>query len=387
MKFSAVAFSSRCGYAIYSVVLGRSGAIDAPSGRRDDDAARSRAGQARRQATGDPKVRRLRRRHRRAHQLRHRRPGRRAHARQAHRLRQGLMPPHSLVLTMIGASLLWVGWFGFNAGSDLDRGRQAGMAMTATRSSPPRPRRFAWMFVEWIVQGKPTRARHRAPARSRVWSPSPRPPASSGRWAALVLGLVAGVVCSGLHRREEHVRLRRRARRVRRPLHRRHRRRAWSPASSRSTQLGGTGGMIEGNRGAGAQPGRRQPCIVLVYDAVVSLIIFKVIDFIIGLRSADEVEREGLDLADHGERAYTVAPRDTVGADTRHRPPSRGPSASRGPSLFASPAVRRKRSAVRGRRLPSAPDAPMVNRRLNLAASYGTKPLCGGCARRFSRCS
>ena len=105
---------------------------------------------------------RLRRRHGGAHQRRHRRPGRRPGARQA----QGLsgttaMPPHNLALTMIGASLLWVGWFGFNAGSALERTAVRRHGHARTRCSRPPPRRSPGCSRSGSSHGKPTDARHR----------------------------------------------------------------------------------------------------------------------------------------------------------------------------------------------------------------------------------
>ena len=92
------------------------------------------------------------------------------------------MPPHSLVMTMIGASLLWVGWFGFNAGSNLEATGGAPLAMinsfVATAAAA-----LSWMFAEWIFKGKPSLLGVAVGLRSRVWSPSRRRPASPDRWA------------------------------------------------------------------------------------------------------------------------------------------------------------------------------------------------------------
>ena len=135
-----------------------------------------------------------------------------------------LMPPHSLVMTMIGASLLWVGWFGFNAGSNLEAIGGAPLAMinsfVATAAAA-----LSWMFAEWIFKGKPSllgvavglrRGSGRRHSGVRLRRPDGRAGARpGGRRGLPVLR----------HHGEEHVRLRRRARRVRRALHRRHRRR------------------------------------------------------------------------------------------------------------------------------------------------------------------
>ena len=167
---------------------------------------------------------RLRRRHRRAHQRRHRRPGRRALVGKRIGFGKELMPPHSLVMTMIGASLLWVGWFGFNAGSNLEATGGAPLAMinsfVATAAAA-----LSWMFAEWIVKGKPSllgvalglrRRSRRRHAGVRLRRPDGCDRARPRRRRGLPVLR---------HHGEERVRLRRRARRVRRPLHRRHRRR------------------------------------------------------------------------------------------------------------------------------------------------------------------
>ena len=88
------------------------------------------------------------------------------------------MPPHNLVLTLIGASLLWVGWFGFNAGSAVAADGRAGMAMAVTQIATAAAA-LAWMFVEWIVKGQAERARHRIRAPWPGWSRLRRLPALS----------------------------------------------------------------------------------------------------------------------------------------------------------------------------------------------------------------
>ena len=150
-----------------------------------------------------------------------------------------LMPPHSLTMTMIGASLLWVGWFGFNAGSNLEANGGAALAMINTFVATAAAA-LSWMFAEWMVKGKPSLL---GVAVGRVAGLVAVTPASgfAGPMGAIVLGLVAGVVClffctDG----EERARLRRRARRVRRPLHRRHHRRLGTGILV-NPALGGTG--------------------------------------------------------------------------------------------------------------------------------------------------
>jgi Amt family ammonium transporter len=207
-------------------------------------------------------------------------------------------PAHNMVLTFIGASLLWVGWFGFNAGSAVTAGMQAGMAMTVTQIATAAAA-LAWMFVEWALRGKPTVVGICSGAVAGLVAITP---ASGfvGPGGALAIGAIAGAVCYwgatglkhmfgyddaldcfGVHG-------------------------IGGAAGAILTgvfaisEYGGTSGLLEGNavqvlnqaEGVG---------IVVVYDAIVSLIILKVVDLIIGLRVSTDIEREGLDIALHGE--------------------------------------------------------------------------------------
>ena len=102
-------------------------------------------------------------------------------------------PAHNMVLTFIGASLLWVGWFGFNAGSAVTAGMQAGMAMAVTQIATATAA-FAWMFVEWAMRGKPTVVGICSGAVAGLVAITP---ASGfvGPAGALAIGFAAGVVC------------------------------------------------------------------------------------------------------------------------------------------------------------------------------------------------
>ncbi|MBI3703521.1 MAG: ammonium transporter [Rhizobiales bacterium] len=207
-------------------------------------------------------------------------------------------PGHNMVLTMIGASLLWVGWFGFNAGSAVTAGMQAGMAMTVTQIATA-VAAFTWMLVEWIFRGKPTVIGMCSGAVAGLVAITP---ASGfvGPVGSMVIGVAAGVFCYwgvtglkrmlgaddaldafGVHGVGGIVG-------------------ALLTGVFAIEQYGGTAGLIEGNA---AQMLNQVEgiVIIIVYDAIVSLIILKVLDAIIGLRVSDEVEREGLDLALHGE--------------------------------------------------------------------------------------
>jgi Amt family ammonium transporter len=207
-------------------------------------------------------------------------------------------PGHNMVLTMIGASLLWVGWFGFNAGSAVTAGMQAGMAMTVTQIATA-VAAFTWMLVEWAIRGKPTVIGMCSGAVAGLVAITP---ASGyvGPIGSMVIGVAAGVFCYwgvtglkrmlgaddaldcfGVHGVGGIVG-------------------ALLTGVFAINEYGGTPGLIEGNA-AQMMNQVKGIIIVIVYDAIVSLILLKIIDAIIGLRVTAEVEREGLDLALHGE--------------------------------------------------------------------------------------
>jgi ammonium transporter, Amt family len=207
-------------------------------------------------------------------------------------------PPHNMVLTMIGASLLWVGWFGFNAGSAVSAGMQAGMAMAVTHICTATAG-FTWMLIEWMLRGKPTVIGICSGAVAGLVVITP---ASGfvGPMGAFAMGIAAGIVCYwgctglkhmfgyddaldafGVHGLGGATG-------------------AILTGVFAINEYGGTSGLIEGNAaqvvnqliGVG---------IIVVYDVVVTLIILKIIDLVIGLRVSEEVERDGLDFALHGE--------------------------------------------------------------------------------------
>jgi Amt family ammonium transporter len=207
-------------------------------------------------------------------------------------------PAHNVVLTFIGAALLWVGWFGFNAGSAVTAGMQAGMAMAVTQIATA-VAGLTWMFIEWAHRSKPTVIGICSGAVAGLVAITP---ASGfvGPVGSMVIGIAAGFCCylgavwlknlfgydDALDAFGVHA--------------------VGGAAGAILTgvfaieQYGGTPGLIEGNAhqvlnqlvGVG---------IVIVYDAVVSLVILKVLDAVIGLRVDVEIEREGLDLSLHGE--------------------------------------------------------------------------------------
>jgi ammonium transporter, Amt family len=207
-------------------------------------------------------------------------------------------PAHNMVLTFIGASLLWVGWFGFNAGSAVTAGMQAGMAMLVTQIATA-VAAFTWMLVEWILRGKPTVVGICSGAVAGLVAITP---ASGfvGPVGAMCIGIAAGVFCYwgvtglkrmfgyddaldafGVHAVGGIVG-------------------ALLTGVFAIEEYGGTAGLIEGNAGQVVNQ-VIGIVIVFVYCAVVSFVILKIIDAIIGLRVSKEVEQEGLDIALHGE--------------------------------------------------------------------------------------
>jgi Amt family ammonium transporter len=207
-------------------------------------------------------------------------------------------PAHNMVLTFVGASLLWVGWFGFNAGSAVTAGMQAGMAMLVTQIATA-VAAFTWMLVEWSLKGKPTVVGICSGAVAGLVAITP---ASGfvGPVGAFAIGVAAGVVCYwgctglkhmfsyddaldcfGVHAIGGIVG-------------------ALLTGVFAVEQYGGTAGVLEGNIGQFFNQ-----CIgvatVFVYDAVVSLIILFALKVLVGLRVSQDTEREGLDLALHGE--------------------------------------------------------------------------------------
>ncbi|HET9619018.1 MAG TPA: ammonium transporter [Pseudolabrys sp.] len=212
--------------------------------------------------------------------------------------RKDIGPPHNMVLTFIGAALLWVGWFGFNAGSAVTAGMQAGMAMTVTQIATA-VAGFVWMLVEWAHRGKPTVIGLASGAVAGLVAITP---ASGyvGPVGSMVIGTAAGIVCYwgvtglkklhgiddaldcfGVHAVGGIVG-------------------ALLTGVFAISEYGGTSGLIEGNVAALINQ-FKGVAVVIVYDAVVSLILLKIIDAVIGLRVSEETEREGLDLALHGE--------------------------------------------------------------------------------------
>jgi Amt family ammonium transporter len=201
------------------------------------------------------------------------------------------MAPHNLTLTLIGASLLWVGWFGFNAGSAVASNGRAGMAMFVTQFATAIAA-LAWMFTEWIAKGKPSVLGIASGAVAGLVAITP---ASGfvGAFGALVIGIAAGVGCffaattvKGWFRYDDSL-----------------------DAFGVHCIGGIIGALLTGVLNVRSISGVDGSLFIqagavattLVVSGVGSYILLKIIDATIGLRVAEDQEREGLDLALHGE--------------------------------------------------------------------------------------
>jgi len=213
------------------------------------------------------------------------------------------LPPHSLTITVIGASMLWVGWFGFNAGSAAAANGSAGMAMLVTQVATAMAA-LTWMVVEWIKHGKPSVLGIVTGAVGGLVAITPAS-GSVGPLGALAIGFASGLLCF------------------------------WG-ATSLKQKLGyddsldafgvhGIGGIVGalltgvfaaeslGGQGLptgsiGAQVGSQLISVVftIVYCGVLSYIILKFVDVLVGLRVDQDEESQGLDLALHSEQGYNM---------------------------------------------------------------------------------
>jgi ammonium transporter, Amt family len=215
------------------------------------------------------------------------------------------MPPHNLGFTVIGASMLWVGWFGFNAGSELAADGTAGMAMAVTQIATAGAA-LAWMFSEWISHGKPSVLGIASGAVAGLVAITPAS-GSAGPMGALAIGVASGVGCFlcatklkramgyddsldvfGVHAVGGIIG-------------------AILTGVFCAPSLGGAGFGGE-MTGIGSQVGVQFIGVIAttVYTGVVSFVILKVLDAVMGLRVSEEQETEGLDLALHDERGYII---------------------------------------------------------------------------------
>jgi Amt family ammonium transporter len=215
------------------------------------------------------------------------------------------MAPHNLGYTMIGAAMLWVGWFGFNAGSELAADNVAGMAMAVTQIATATAA-LGWMFSEWITHGKPSALGIASGAVAGLVAITPASGAV-GPMGAIAIGAASGVICFlastklkkamgyddsldvfGVHAVGGIVG-------------------ALLTGVFAATSLGGAG-FGDGISSIGQQVGVQSLGVIatVIYTGIMSFIILKIIDAIIGLRVNEEQETEGLDIALHDERGYNL---------------------------------------------------------------------------------
>jgi Amt family ammonium transporter len=214
------------------------------------------------------------------------------------------MPPHNLTMTVLGAALLWFGWFGFNGGSALASGALATSAFVTTHIAAASAA-FSWTLIEWKKRGKPTML---GTASGCVAGLVAITPASGyvSPMSALIIGLGAGAVCYygitlksklgyddsldtvGVHGVGG----------IFGAL-------ATGIFASKAINVAGADGLIFGNASLlGAQA--LSVLVSVLYSFTLTWIILKVLDKTMGLRVADEDEQEGLDLSQHGETGYTM---------------------------------------------------------------------------------
>ncbi len=220
------------------------------------------------------------------------------------------LTPHSLTMTMIGASLLWVGWFGFNVGSNLEASGVAALAFVNTFVAAAAAT-LAWIFLEWAIKGKPSMLGAASGAVAGLVAITPAC-GFVGPMGAIILGLVAGGICLwgvtglkrllgaddaldvfGVHGLGGIVG-------------------ALGTGIFASPSLGGAGvwdyvkNAASPDFSIGGQLVTQATGVIttVIWSAVVSFIAFKIVDMLVGLRVSEEREREGLDVTEHGESAY-----------------------------------------------------------------------------------
>ncbi|MBL8414329.1 MAG: ammonium transporter [Propionivibrio sp.] len=221
------------------------------------------------------------------------------------------MAPHSLTFTMIGASLLWFGWFGFNAGSALEASGGAALAMVNTWVATACAT-LSWMFAEWMIKGKPSMLGAASGAVAGLVAITPAA-GFVGVMGAIAIGLLAGIVCLWGVNGLKHM--------------------LGADDSLDVFGVHGVGGILGailtgvfcapslggtgvydyvankvGDYDMSAQLVSQLWGVgtTIVWSGLVSLVAYKLVDMVIGLRVPEEEEREGLDIASHGESAYHI---------------------------------------------------------------------------------
>ncbi|TLY60169.1 MAG: ammonium transporter [Gammaproteobacteria bacterium] len=222
------------------------------------------------------------------------------------------MAPHSLTMTMIGASLLWFGWFGFNAGSALEANGSAALAFMNTYLATACAV-LSWMFTEWLIKGKPSMLGAASGAVAGLVAITPAA-GNVGIPGAFVIGIGVGIVCFwgvtglkkmikaddsldvfGVHALGGTFG-------------------ALMTGIFNAPSLGGPGQVTDWVKGTTGYPGiwaqfkiqAEAVGLVFVWTAVVAFIAFYIVKLVVGLRVTEEEEREGLDITSHGERAYDM---------------------------------------------------------------------------------
>jgi Amt family ammonium transporter len=219
------------------------------------------------------------------------------------------LAPHSVTMTMIGASLLWVGWFGFNVGSNLEANGLSGLVFINTLLASAAAT-LAWSGAEWIIRGKPSMLGGASGAIAGLVAITPAC-GWAGPMGSILLGLVAGIACFvavtylksllgyddsldafGVHGVGGIIG-------------------ALGTAVVASPALGGTGvwdyvtnSVAEYSMSTQFISQAWGVGVCIIWSGIVSYIAFKLIDIVIGLRVSEESEREGLDISEHGETAY-----------------------------------------------------------------------------------
>jgi Amt family ammonium transporter len=220
------------------------------------------------------------------------------------------MAPHSLTMTMIGASLLWAGWFGFNAGSGLEANGTAALAVVTTLLATAGAV-CTWVLGEWMTKGKPSMLGGASGAVAGLVAITPAA-GFVGPMGGLVIGLIAGIVCLwgvnglkrmlgaddsldvfGVHGVGGIVG-------------------ALLTGVFAAPSLGGSGiydyvgNKVAENYSIGGQVWIQLQGVIttVIWSGVVAFIAYKIVDLVIGLRVPEDQEREGLDINSHGETAY-----------------------------------------------------------------------------------
>jgi|ETNmetMinimDraft_12_1059888.scaffolds.fasta_scaffold00154_27 Amt family ammonium transporter len=213
------------------------------------------------------------------------------------------MPPNNIVFTVVGASMLWVGWFGFNAGSEVAADGVAGMAMAVTQIATAAAA-LAWMFAEWMSHGKPSALGIATGAVAGLVAITPAS-GSVGPMGALAIGAASGVGCYFA------------ATTIKRA--------AGYDDSLDAFGVHGVGGVIgailtgvfsaqslggsglgDGNAGIASQLVAQSVGVIatVIYSGIGSFIILKIVDAMVGLRVSEEEEIAGLDISLHDEKGY-----------------------------------------------------------------------------------